>query len=180
MAEGFDPLPQAALDFARARHEGQQRDADDQPFVLHPLEVATLLRDSGAEDHVVAAGALHDVIEDTEVEQEELRERFGSKVADLVGDLTDDPSIEGKDDRRAALRRQVAEAGPEAATVFAADKVSKSRELRLKAERGALTDADRAKIDHYERSCEMLEKAIPGHILVELLRFELAGLKRET
>jgi (p)ppGpp synthase/HD superfamily hydrolase len=178
MSEGFSALPQAAVEFARAHHEGQRRDADDQPFVLHPLEVATLLRDAGAEDHVVAAGALHDVLEDTEVQQHELRERFGSQVAELVGELTDDPAIPDVGDRRAALRRQVANAGPEAATVFAADKISKSRELRFKADHGALTDDDRAKIEHYRESCRMLHEKIPGHILLELLSYELAGLRK--
>lgn len=166
----------AALEFARDHHAGQQRDADERPFVLHPEEVSRLLRDAGCPDHVIAAGVLHDVLEDTDVERAELERRFGSQVADLVASLTDDPSIEDKSERRAALRKQVAEAGPEAATVFAADKISKSRELGLKAERGELTDDDRAKIEHYVRSLEMLGEAIPGHPLVERLRGELDSL----
>ena len=173
----MEALSEAALEFARSHHEGQRRDADDQPFVLHPEEVARLLREAGCPDHVVAAGALHDVIEDTDTERGELEERFGPEVADLVASLTDDPSIEDKAERRAALRRQVVGSGPEAATVFAADKISKSRELRLKAERGRLTDDDRAKIEHYVHSLEMLDEAIPGHPLVEKLRGELEGLR---
>jgi (p)ppGpp synthase/HD superfamily hydrolase len=172
----MDALSRAALEFARDRHGGQQRDADEQPFVLHPEEVARLLSEAGCPDHVIAAGVLHDVLEDTDVERAELEERFGPQVADLVASLTDDPSIEDKAERRAALRKQVAEAGPEAATVFAADKISKSRELGLKAERGDLTDDDRAKIEHYVRSLEMLGEAIPGHPLVERLRGELDSL----
>lgn len=170
------PVSQAALEFARAHHEGQRRDADDQPFVLHPQEVAKLLDEAGYPDHMVAAGALHDVIEDTDVEAEELEQRFGPDVARLVESLTDDPSIEGKAERRAALRRQVAQAGEEAPVVFAADKISKTRELRLKAERGDLTDDDRAKIEHYERSLEMLQEKLSGNPLVDQLRRELDGL----
>jgi (p)ppGpp synthase/HD superfamily hydrolase len=171
----MDPLPRAALDFARERHEGQQRDADEQPFVLHPEEVSGLLNELDAPAHVVAAGALHDIVEDTDVEVAELERRFGAEVADLVASVTDDPSIADKSERRAALRKQVAEAGAEAATVFAADKISKSRELRYKAERGGLTGDDRAKIEHYARSLEMLDETIPGHPLVETLRGELDG-----
>jgi (p)ppGpp synthase/HD superfamily hydrolase len=167
------PIAEEALEFARAQHEGQRRDADDQPFVLHPLEVARLLQESGYPDHVVAAGALHDVLEDTDVEQDELRERFGDQVADLVGDLTDDPSIEDKKERRAALRSQVAGAGDEALAVFAADKISKTRELRLKSERGQLGDDDRAKVEHYRLSLEMLRSALPGNPLVDQLGHEL-------
>jgi (p)ppGpp synthase/HD superfamily hydrolase len=170
------PLSQRALEFARAHHEGQRRDADDQPFVLHPEEVAKLLDEAGYPDHVVAAGALHDVLEDTDVERHELERRFGPQVAGLVWSLTEDPSVEGKAKQRAALRRQVQGAGEEAAVVFAADKISKARELCLKAEHGDLTEDDRAKIEHYHRSLEMLEEKLPGHPLAEQLRRELEPL----
>lgn len=176
----MEAVSQDALAFAREHHEGQRRDADDLPFVLHPEEVSRLLRDAGCPDHVVAAGALHDILENTDVERAELEERFGAEVADLVASLSDDPSIPDKGERRAALRKQVSKAGPEAATVFAADKISKSRELGLKAERGRLTDDDRAKIEHYMHSMEMLDEAIPGHPLVERLHSELDALTAAT
>ena len=171
------PLTRAALDFAREHHRGQRREVDDQPFVLHPLEVASLLRDAGYPDAVVATGALHEVLEDTDADKGELERRFGGDVAELVDALTDDPSIEDDQERRAALRRQVAEAGEEAAAVFAADKVSKTRELRLVAERGGLDESSRMKLDHYERSLEMLERELPDHELVEALRRELEPLR---
>lgn len=167
------PLSRDALEFAGARHEGQRRDVDDQPFVLHPQEVVRLLDDAGYPDHVVAAGALHDVLEDTDAEREELEARFGASVAGLVASLTDDPSIEDESERRAALRRQVASAGEEAKAVFAADKISKTLELRLKSERGGLDAEDRAKLEHYKHSLELLEEALPGNPLVERLRAEL-------
>jgi (p)ppGpp synthase/HD superfamily hydrolase len=178
MTRGFEQLPLAekAIDFARSRHAGQRRDADDAPFVVHPLEVATLLRDAGYPDHVVATGALHEVLEDTDVDKEELAERFGPDVAELVDDLTDDPSIEDERERRGALRRQVVEAGETAAAVFAADKVSKARELGMKAERGDLDADDEAKLEHYRESLWMLEDAIPGSVFLGLLRHELRGL----
>jgi (p)ppGpp synthase/HD superfamily hydrolase len=178
MTQGFEKLPlaQDAVDFAQAHHEGQRRDADDAPFVVHPLEVAVLLRDAGYPDHVVATGALHEVLEDTDVDKHELEERFGHDVAELVEALTDDPSIEDEQERRAALRLQVAEAGETAAAVFAADKVSKTRELRMKAERGPLDGESRAKLEHYLESLDMLEQALPGSELVERLRAELGAL----
>ena len=166
-SRAIGPLSQRALEFARTRHEGQRRDADDQPFVLHPAEVAKLLDEAGYPDHVVAAGALHDVLEDTDVEVDELERRFGPEVAGLVRSLTEDPSVEAKAEQRAALRRQVQGAGEEAAAVFAADKVSKTREL---------TDDDRAKIQHYGRSLEMLEDTVSGNPLVDKLRRELDRL----
>ena len=70
----------------------------------------------------------------------------------------------------------MAEAGETAAAVFAADKVSKTRELRMKAERGPLDDDSRAKLEHYLESLDMLEQALPGSDLVGCLRAELQAL----
>ena len=73
------PLTRSALEFAAARHDGQRRDADSAPFILHPLEVAQLLRGRGYRDAIVAAAVLHDVVEDTDVEPAELERRFGPR-----------------------------------------------------------------------------------------------------
>jgi (p)ppGpp synthase/HD superfamily hydrolase len=170
------PLTRAALDFAASRHAGQTRDIDSIPFVTHPVEVACLLHEAGYSDEVVAAGVLHDVLEDTEVERPELEERFGAEVAALVAAVSDDPSIEDDVKRKAALRRQVAKAGDEAAAVFAADKVSKARELRARARHGRFQRSDEGKLGHYQASLEMLSDLIPGHPLVEQLREELGAL----
>ena len=170
------PLTQSALDFAAGRHAGQTRDMESMPFVTHPVEVACLLHAAGYSDEVVAAGVLHDVLEDTEVELPELEERFGAEVAALVAAVSDDPAIEDDVRRKAALRRQVAKAGDEAAAVFAADKVSKARELRARARHGRFQRSDERKLSHYQASLEMLSELIPGHRLVEQLREELGAL----
>lgn len=173
---GRSPLTRNALAFAQGRHSGQVRDLDGIPFVTHPLEVACLLHEAGYSDEVVAAGVLHDVLEDTTAERAELDARFGTAVTWLVTAVSDDPSIEDAAERKAALRRQVAEAGDRAAAIFAADKVSKARELRARVSRGELKDTDRTKLDHYEQSLAMLDELIPGHDLVDQLRAELEAL----
>ena len=170
------PLTRDALAFAEGRHSGQTRDLDGIPFVTHPVEVACLLHEAGYSDEVVAAGVLHDVLEDTSAERAELDARFGTAVTWLVTAVSDDPSIEDAAERKAALRRQVADAGERAAAIFAADKVSKARELRARASRGELKDGDRTKLDHYEQSLAMLDELIPGHDLVDQLRAELEAL----
>jgi (p)ppGpp synthase/HD superfamily hydrolase len=170
------PLTRAALTFAEGRHSGQTRDQDTTPFVTHPLEVARLLNDAGYSDEVVAAGVLHDVLEDTDAERADLDARFGTAVAWLVSAVSDDPSIEDPRERKAALRRQVAEAGDRAAAIFAADKISKVRELRARIGSGGSDEADRTKLDHYEQSLAMLSELIPGHVLVDQLRRELDAL----
>jgi (p)ppGpp synthase/HD superfamily hydrolase len=171
------PLTRAALAFADERHAGQRRETDGAPFVAHPLEVASLLNECGYRDEVVAAGVLHDVLEDTASERAELEERFGAEVAALVVALTDDPSIEDPAERKAALRLQAAQAGDEAAAIFAADKLSKARELRVLAGRGRLGPDAQLKIEHYDKSLEMLEALIPGHRLVSQFRAELEAIR---
>jgi (p)ppGpp synthase/HD superfamily hydrolase len=170
------PLTRDALAFASSRHEGQTRDLDGIPFVTHPVEVACLLHEGGYSDEVVAAGVLHDVLEDTEVERGELEERFGPEVARLVAAVSDDPAIEDHAERKAALRRQVAAAGDRAVAVFAADKVSKARELRARTGHGRFERKDEVRIEHYRASLEMLDDLMPGHELVDQLRVELDAL----
>ena len=170
------PLTRDALAFATRWHEGQTRDADSIPFLTHPIEVACLLHEAGYSDEVVAAGVLHDVLEDTEVERGELEERFGSEVAGLVAAVSDDPAIEDHAERKAALRAQVARAGDDAVAVFAADKVSKARELRVRTGDGRFQRKDEIRIEHYQASLEMLDELMPGHPLVDRLRAELDAL----
>ena len=172
------PLTRAALSFADERHAGQRRESDNAPFVMHPIEVATLLHEAGYPDHVIAAGALHDVIEDTDTESAEISKRFGPKVAQLVTALTENPAIEDDAERKAALRSQVARAGSDAAAVFAADKIAKAREMRLQGGRGRFDRASRAKLEHYDASREMLADLMPDHEFVEQLRGELEALHR--
>jgi (p)ppGpp synthase/HD superfamily hydrolase len=172
----WSPLTRDALAFADQRHAGQTRDIDDLPFVTHPVEVACLLHEGGYPDEVVAAGVLHDVVEDTDAELSDLEARFGGRVAELVKAVTDDASIDDDTERKAALRRQVAAAGECAAVIFAADKVSKARELRVRVSRGRRDESDCSKFAHYEASLDMLAALIPGHELVRQLRVEVEAL----
>lgn len=173
------PVARAAFRFAQALHASQQREWDGAPFILHPLEVASLLHASGWGDEVVATAMLHDLLEDTDVAGEELRERFGDRVAGLVTALTEDESIEDYAERKAALRRQAVEAGEEARAVFAADKVAKVRELRAQmAWSPHRSDATRERrLAHYEASLEALAQYDPEAELVRKLRFELWALR---
>ncbi len=126
---------------------------------------------------MVAAGLLHDLVEDTDATAEDIRERFGDRVAALVEILSDDPSIADYAERKAALREQVASDGPEAMAIFAADKVTKARELRSQALRDPGALSDERKLAHYAASLEMLEREAPDLPLVRQLRFELWALR---
>jgi hypothetical protein len=165
-----------------------QRRADGTPFILHPLEVASLLHRAGAPDHLIAAGVMHDVIEKTDATAFDLRKRFGPEITELVLAVSDDARIAGYAKRKAALRRQVAGAGDEALTLFAADKLSKLRELRREStdpdadpgtSSGRRHELRARRLRHYRRSLALLEERLPGSQLVRELREELEALSRD-
>jgi len=122
-------LVSEAADLAARRHTGQQRKGrGNEPYVNHLAEVADLLSiaTDGTDAELVAAGWLHDTIEDTETTHRELAEKFGERVAALVVEVTDDMTLP-KDERR---RRQVVEAptkSPGAKLIKIADKISNIR-----------------------------------------------------
>src|ERR1700760_2396454 len=119
-------LVSEAAEFAARRHNGMARKGrGSEPYINHLAEVANLLSSAteGADAELVAAGWLHDAIEDTETTREELAERFSERVASLVVECTDDMSLP-KAERR---RRQVVD-GPHksssAKLIKIADKIS--------------------------------------------------------
>jgi (p)ppGpp synthase/HD superfamily hydrolase len=169
------PVTRRALEFAAARHGDQERDADRAPFILHPLEVAHLLHGRSCPDEVVAAGVLHDTVEDAEVTHEELTEAFGERVARLVGAVTEPVREGGYAERKAALRAAVEAAEDDAVVIYAADKVAKARELRMTLAAGG--EAPPQKLEHYGASLTLVERRLPGHPLVRQLRFELETLE---
>ena len=82
-----EALLACAFDFAWQLHEGQVR-ASGEPYIIHPIAVADLLRDIGASAGVIAAGFLHDVVEDTDVTPAEIEGHFGTEVRALVEGVT--------------------------------------------------------------------------------------------
>jgi HD domain len=162
---------QAALAYAGRLHDGQFRTADGAPFIVHPIEVGMLLYESGAPDDVIAAGVLHDTLEKTDATAYDIYARFGRRVGDIVCAVSHDPAIAGYTRRKAALREQVANAGEDALTVFAADKLSKVRELQLGDSSG--TKVRTRKLRHYRLSLAMLQERLPDSSLVGALAAEL-------
>ncbi|MCK4236085.1 MAG: bifunctional (p)ppGpp synthetase/guanosine-3',5'-bis(diphosphate) 3'-pyrophosphohydrolase, partial [Candidatus Krumholzibacteria bacterium] len=86
--EDSKDLLHRAYEFASSAHKGQFR-LSGEPFITHGLEVARILAVLGLDTPSVAAGLLHDVVEDTCIELEEVEERFGQEIAGLVEGLTE-------------------------------------------------------------------------------------------
>jgi (p)ppGpp synthase/HD superfamily hydrolase len=164
------PKARAALVYAERQHQGQLRKCGG-AFILHPLEVAALLRDAGASDELVAAGLLHDVTEKTSAAPADVSRRFGARVAKLVVAVSEDSAIASYKARKAALRDQVAGAGEDALKLFAADKLSKLHELLLYE-----VEAPARRIEHYRLSVELLETLLPGYPLTGRLTADFARL----
>src|SRR6185437_1069822 len=122
-------LVSEVTELATRRHSGQPRKRRrDEPYINHLVEVANLLSaaTAGADAELVAAGWLHDTIEDTETTREELAQRFGRRVADLVAEVTDDMNLSKRERRQ----RQIIDAPGKsdgAKLVKIADKISNIR-----------------------------------------------------
>ena len=80
-------LVQRAYEQALIAHDGQTR-ASGEPYVRHCIEVARMLAELGLDHHAVAAGLLHDIVEDTDWTVADLRTRFDEEVARLVDGVT--------------------------------------------------------------------------------------------
>jgi GTP pyrophosphokinase len=76
-----------AWEFCLEQHEGQKR-ASGEPYAVHPLEVALVLAELKMDSTAIAAGLLHDAVEDTDVTSDEIAERFGEQVAHIVEGVT--------------------------------------------------------------------------------------------
>jgi guanosine-3',5'-bis(diphosphate) 3'-pyrophosphohydrolase len=156
MLEGLRLVSEGA-DFAARRHSGQQRKGrGNEPYVNHLAEVANLLSiaTEGTDATLVAAGWLHDTIEDTPTTQEELAEKFGERVAALVAEVTDDMTLP-KDQRR---QRQIVDSprkSPGAKLIKIADKISNIRARILPA-------SDQAERDDLIDYVAWAEKVVAG------------------
>src|ERR1700729_4305712 len=97
-----------AWEFCVQHHSGQLR-ASGEPYVLHPLEVAQVLAEMKLDSTAIAAGLLHDAVEDTPVTTEEISEEFGEQVAHIVEGVTKIDKIQfaNREDRQAENVRKM-------------------------------------------------------------------------
>ena len=77
-------LASEAIAFAVKAHDGMRRKKSDAPYILHPLEAAVIVGTISDDQNLIAAAALHDVVEDAGITIEEVEERFGKRVRELV------------------------------------------------------------------------------------------------
>ena len=83
-------LVSAAIAFAVNAHDGMRRKKSEAPYILHPMEAAVIVGTMTADQNLIAAAALHDVVEDAGITIEEVEEKFGKRVRELVESETED------------------------------------------------------------------------------------------
>jgi len=126
-------LIQRALAFATLAHHDQKRKYTGQPYIVHPIEVAEIVRSVEHDDEMLAAALLHDVVEDTDVTIEVIRSEFGDNVAELVDDLTDvsQPRDGNRKFRKAMDRDHLSQASSRAQTIKLADLISNTADIAV-------------------------------------------------
>jgi (p)ppGpp synthase/HD superfamily hydrolase len=179
-------LAREAYEFAAEAHTGQLRKGGDSPYIVHPVEAARLLEAEGvADDELLAAAFLHDVVEDTDHSIEEIRERFGPAVGGLVEALTEDKSIEPYEARKEHHREQVEVAGERAAMIYAADKLANVRDLRAiyavlgEGAAGRFKAPLDVRVRLWRGDIEMVERVAPELEILAQLRSELDAFEAE-
>lgn len=154
-----------AIAFAAQMHSGAVRKGTDIPYIVHPMEAAAIAATITTDESVLAAAALHDVIEDCGVSVEELENRFGRVVAELVLSETQlnrgDPRETWEKRKREALRA-MAEGSQSVRIIALGDKLSNMRAIHRDYHRlgSALFDRfnqhDPGMHAWYYRSCQQL------------------------
>jgi guanosine-3',5'-bis(diphosphate) 3'-pyrophosphohydrolase len=127
-----DPISRvlSAATFAAERHRDQRRKGKDaSPYINHPLALASLLAERGERDAtLLMAALLHDTVEDTATTFEDIERSFGSEVADIVREVTDDKTLT-KAERKRLQIEHAARLSRRAMLVKLADKICNLRDV---------------------------------------------------
>lgn len=121
-----------AKEFAIEAHKGQIRKSDkEKPMVIHPINTANILEEYGYDDNVVAAGYLHDVIEDTKYTKEDLLKEFNEDIVSLVLGATEIDKSLSWEDRKEYTINKVKNLDLRHKAIVCADKISNLEDMRI-------------------------------------------------
>ena len=133
-----NPLDTSLLDraiiFAVKAHAGTERRGKGFPYIVHPMEAVEIVATMTSDQELLAAAALHDTVEDTDVTLDRLREEFGDRIASLVASESDtfQDGVSEEDswhDRKRAAINRLAAASHDAKIVALGDKLSNMRAI---------------------------------------------------
>jgi (p)ppGpp synthase/HD superfamily hydrolase len=182
----MDPLlVKRALDRAAVWHKDQKRKYPgfEVPYVSHPAGVAILLARHGFDDEVVAAGALHDVMEDCGVAHPELAQLFGGRVADLVRAVSEADKSLTWEERKRRYVEHFAEEAWDAQAISIADKIDNFESIRVSAaEYGAeatwcmFKRGRDAQLERFDAMAKIIAR-LPPHPLLRAYEESLEAVK---
>ena len=164
MGKMMSDLLNCAILFAAEKHSGQIRKLENIPFILHPLEVEVILSSLTDDENTLAAGILQDTLEDTDTSAQEIAEKFGRRVLELVSSETEDkqpgkPKAETWMNRKNSSLKELAQTDDlEVKKIWLADKLSNLRSFsRLQLIHGdhmwdMLNQKDKKKHEWYYRA----------------------------
>ena len=123
-----------AIVFAVRAHGGTERRGKGFPYIVHPMEAVEIVATMTSDQELLAAAALHDTVEDTDVTEEQIRAEFGERVASLVAAESDEPhekrdSIDNWRARKQTAIDRIAAASHDAKIVALGDKLSNMRAI---------------------------------------------------
>jgi len=173
-----------AINIAIEAHGGQKRKIRNIPYIIHPLSVGIILARAGASEDVIVAGILHDVVEDSEMTNSRIEEKFGSTVADLVKDLTSENKGSTWDERKKMQREHIGHMSHDALLIKSADTLDNMRDIAYNyAQNGdkvfEVFSAPKEKIiDNFSLRIKEINKAWPKNPLVPELKLVLKTLSK--
>ena len=123
-----------AIIFAVQAHAGTERRGKGFPYIVHPMEAMEIVATITPDQELLAAAALHDTVEDTDVTVEEIRAQFGDRIASLVAAESDEMPEGGREEdswhaRKKAAIDRLAAASHDAKIVALGDKLSNMRAI---------------------------------------------------
>lgn len=130
-----------AKEFAVKAHMGQVRKNEkDKPMIIHPISVGNLLEAYGYDDNIIAAGYLHDVVEDTKYTLEDIEKFFGSDVASLVKGNTELDKSLSWEERKQHTIDELKTLPLRNKVIVCADKINNLEDLMLKFQKTGIRD----------------------------------------
>ena len=134
-------LIERAKAFAIKAHMGQVRKSEpDKPMIMHPISVGNLLEDYGYDDEIIAAGYLHDVVEDTKYTIEDIQNEFGEKVANLVMGASEPNKTLSWEERKKHTIKETKTLPLANKLIICADKINNLEDMMLKFEKNGKKD----------------------------------------
>ena len=167
-----------AATFAAQKHTGQFRKGSAHvPYINHPLQVADLLAHKGEAENtnLLIAALLHDVIEDTQTQPDEIEQMFGKEVLDIVLEVSDDKNLP-KEIRKQKQIEKAAHLSPSAQKLKIADKICNLKDIIEVAPNWPLW----RKLDYYTWAENVVGQMKGKHPVLEGLFYERLAQGREV